>query len=424
MINKLTAIILSILASLSLWLYVVTVENPVGSATIYDIPVTFSGADVMQDDSGLIITSGGDATVTLAITGKRSVIQQVTSDNMVVTVDVSRIKTVGDYEMVYTVTFPDVVANEDISVTERTPSHVNFTVEKQASKVLEVRGILDGEIAEGYMAEQMTFDYEEITIEGPEAIVNTVSYALVVLPRTNLDKSVTTFLPYSLMDEDGNVVESGEIISDVTEIEVTQVVSKIKDVPLVVEFIAGGGATEKNVTTTIEPAVITVSGDATTVDSMNQILLDNIDLSEVNGNIVMEFPITIPNDVKNISGEETAMVTLKIHDLETSTISVSSIDYINIPPEYVANSVTQALQITLRAATSDIDDITEKNLRVVADLSQWTTEGVYTVPVMVFIDGFDEAGVLGDYTVVVSLTPDLGEEIEEDTGEDTDPAEE
>ncbi|MFI3313260.1 MAG: CdaR family protein, partial [Eubacteriales bacterium] len=342
----------------------------------------------------------------------------VEPDSVTITADVSRIKTVGDYEMVYTVEFPATVADEDISVTDRTPSHVNFTVEKQVSKVLEVRGILDGEIAEGYMAEAMTFDHEEITIEGPEAVVNTVSYAQVVLPRTNLDKSVTTMLPYTLMDAEGNVVNDSEIFADVVEIEVTQTVSKIKDIPLVMEFIAGGGATEKNVTTTIEPSTITVSGDATTVDSMNQIVLDNIDLSDVNGNIVMEFPITIPNDVKNISGEETAMVTLKIHGLGTSTISVSAIDFINVPPDYTASSITMELQINIRAATEDIGSIAEKNLRVVGDLSQWSTEGIYTVPVTVFVDGFDSAGVMGDYSVVVALEREVDEIIETVTSEE------
>lgn len=407
--NKLISMILALIASIALWIYVVTVENPVGTATIYDIPVTFYGADIIQEDSGLIITSGSDATVSLTISGKRSVIQAVQGDNMAITVDVSRVKTVGDYEMVYTVEFPTSVADEDISITDRTPNHVTFTVEKQVSKVLEVRGILDGEIAEGYMAEAMTFDYEEITIEGPEAIVNTISYALVVLPRTNLDKSVTTMLPYTLMDEEGNAVDDSEIFADITQIEVTQTVSKIKDIPLVVEFISGGGATEKNVTTTIEPAVITVSGDATTVDSMNQVVLDNIDLSDVNGNIVMEFPITLPNDVKNISGEETALVTLKILGLGTSTISVSNIDFINVPPDYTATSITMELQISIRAAAEDIGDIAEKNLRVVGDLAQWTTEGIYTVPVTVFVDGFETAGVMGEYSVVVALEKEVDE---------------
>lgn len=416
--NKLTAMILYLVAAVSLWLYVVTVENPVGSMTIYDIPVTFSGSDVIQEDSSLIITTGSDSSVTLVIQGKRSAIQKVDADNLAVTVDVSRIKTVGDYEMAYTVQFPTEVEDEDISITDRTPSHVNFTVEKQVTKVLEVRGVLDGEIAEGYMAEPMTFDYEEITISGPEAVINLVSYAQVVLPRTNLEKSVTTTLPYTLMDAEGNAASSDEIYAEITEIEVTQTVSKIKEVPLVVEFIAGGGATEKNVTTTIEPSVVTVSGDATIVEGINQIVLDNIDLSDINGNTVMEFPITIPNDMKNISGEEIATVTLKIHGLETATIPVSTVDFINVPPEYTATAVTQALAINLRAATEDIDNIAEKNIRIVADLSQWTTEGIYTVPVTVFIDGFETAGVLGDYTVVVALDKESEEDQESTTAEE------
>ena len=58
----------------------------------------------------------------------------------------------------------------------------------------------------------------------------------------------------------------------------------------------------------------------------------------------------------------------------------------------------------IRASTADISKITSNNLRVVADLSDYTTAGTNTVPVTIYIDGFPDAGVIGDeYTIVVTL---------------------
>ncbi len=410
--NRLLSISLALIASLALWVYVIMVENPVDSTVVYGIPVVFSGETDIQEDYGLIITQGEDTTIDLSISGKRSVLQQVKSNNVTITIDVSRLKNVGDYNMTYEIAWPDDVSDSDINIVERSPSHVDFTVEKQVSKVIEIKGILDGDVEEGYIAEPMSFDYEEITIYGPEAAVNAVSYGQVILSRTNLNKSVTTSLPFTLIGHSGNAVDTSEIVCDIFEIEVIQPVSKLKELPLVVEFIDGGGATSENVTREITPSTITVSGDAEIVDGINQIILDNIDLSEITGNTTLEYVIPIPNDVKNISGIEKATVDLKIHGLETATIMTTSVDFINVPEGLAATSMTNMVQVTVRAPMGVTSEIATNNVRLVADLATLTTEGTFVVPVTVYVDGFSGVGILGEYTVVVFLQTDTGEEIE------------
>ena len=48
--SKLITMAISLFAAICLWIYVVTVVNPDGSTTISNIPVTFSGADVLRED--------------------------------------------------------------------------------------------------------------------------------------------------------------------------------------------------------------------------------------------------------------------------------------------------------------------------------------------------------------------------------------
>ena len=54
--KKWLSLLCAIVVSLGLWVYVVTVENPEGSITIYNIPVTFSGEDLLREDYDLLIT--------------------------------------------------------------------------------------------------------------------------------------------------------------------------------------------------------------------------------------------------------------------------------------------------------------------------------------------------------------------------------
>ena len=55
--KKILSMLLAVVISLGIWLYVVLVENPEKTATLYNIPVTFSGEDVLREDYDLIIGS-------------------------------------------------------------------------------------------------------------------------------------------------------------------------------------------------------------------------------------------------------------------------------------------------------------------------------------------------------------------------------
>lgn len=406
--SKLLSFSIALLASLCLWLYVVTVVNPEGTTTIYGLPVTFSGEEELRTDQNLIITEGANSTVNLNLSGKRSMLQKLKSkpDSITVMLDVSRIKKVGEYNMSYSVLYPSGVADSDITEVDRSPNSISFTVERLASKPIEVKGVFDGDVAEGYMADPMSFNYSEITIDGPESLVNSVNYAQVILTGDNLSQTVTMSVKYQLIGMDGEPIVSDEITANVDEIEATLPVLQYKEIPLTVEFLAGGGATENDVVCEISPQTITVAGDPALLDENNQIVLGKIDLGELTGDEEVTMPIAINNKLRNVSGDETAVVSVKIRGLETKVIRASNIAITNVPSGYNATSMTQMLQVTVRAPSGEIGKISADHLRVVADLSaaKLTKEGSYTVPVTISVDGFDSAGVIGDYTIVVSLS--------------------
>ncbi len=416
--SKLFTMIIALLISAGLWFYVVTVENPEITMQFSDIPVVFTGLDELNEDRDLMITSGLDSTVSLRLSGKRSVINKLNEENIVITVDVSRITRAQNYTLNYTIDYPSEVSISSVQVENKQPSNLSVTVANVKSVSVPVRGELLGGTAEGFTTEPMTFDYDEITIRGPEELIERVSYALVTLERSDLEKSVTTTLPYVLMTEDGEPVESDEITSDVLEIEVTQPVVQFKQVPLSVDFIAGGGATDKDVVYEIDPDVITISGDASALAMVNQISLGNIDLSNLIRSGTYEFNILLPNNVKSISGEETATVTVEVRGLETKTVRVSNVEFIQVPDGFVPEAITQMQQVTIRASSADIVNITSSNVHAVADLSGISANvGTYTVPLTIEIYGYPDAGVIGSYNAVVSLSeeqPDIPDPVEEE----------
>lgn len=53
--NKIICLLISLFASFVLWSYVVTVINTEQTETIYNIPVTFIGTDILREQNLIII---------------------------------------------------------------------------------------------------------------------------------------------------------------------------------------------------------------------------------------------------------------------------------------------------------------------------------------------------------------------------------
>lgn len=406
--NKIFLFIISLIAASALWIYVVTVVNPEGERSISGIPVTFSGEDVLREDQSLVITSGKDITITAQFHGKNADLNKLLQqqDEIYAVVDVTRIRTAKNYSLSYDIKLPSSVQDAGISVSSRSPSAVSFTVQKQVTLPVQIVGDYSGvSVSDGYLLEKTSFDFDVVQVTGPEDVVNTIESARVVVTRSNLNKTVTDTVPVVLCDKNGDPVDTTNLTTDIDSVDVTLSVVKYKDVALEVEIIDGGGATSKDTKVEIDPATITLSGDASVLDAINKITLGTIDLAEVADNTVtLPFDIVIPNDTKNVSGVEQAKVTLNIRNKATAVIRATNIAFIHEPEGLEATSVTKQVQVTVRASAADIAKITSNNLRVVADLADYSIPGTNTVPVQIYIDGYPDAGYIGEYTIVVSLT--------------------
>lgn len=403
--NRITYIILSVIVACCLWLYVVSVENPEVEANISNIPVTFSGEEELLADRGFMLSSGKDSYVTLRVRTTRSVLQKLDRRNITVSVDVSGITAAGDYQRTFTIIWPDGVSENDVSVVSRSPSSISFSVARQASKSVELRGTLaDGcVVAEGYIAEEFEFSPETVTIRGAEEIISEVAYAQVEISRTNIDQTIDTTSTYTLMDKNGEVIDMEGITLETEEVNVRLPIIQKKQIWLRVDLNDGGGATDSDVKVSIEPEYITVAGDPDVLSTYNSITLASIDLYDVIDSTTETYPIVLINDVKNISGETEAKVTVEIKGLVTRSIEIDDFELINIPDGYYARAETNRLSVNVRGKESAVSQLLAGNIVAVADLSD-LNEGTMSVPVDIIINVKTDAGVVGDYSIYVTIT--------------------
>ena len=414
-INKIASsrsflVVISCLASVLLWLYVVNVENTDVETTISGIPVSYLGeADILADRQ-LIVKNKAEQTVSLTLYGKRSVISSLSRDNISVTVDLRDIKTTGTVDRVYDVSFSGGVKSSDVYTLAKSPAYISVSIDRMSSKRVEVRGESNITVADGYMAEPTEYNPDGITVSGPDEIISQIDCAWVVVERENLSKTVTSMMNYILVDENGNEVVSDEISVDTEQVEVTIPIVMYKDVVLTVDLIEGGGAKREDVVVDIKPDRISLSGDAQTLSAMNQISIGSIDLSSFETSDTQTFTIPISNDINNISGITEAEVTVTVKNLAVKRIIASNIEFINVSEGYTATPVTQYLEVKVRGPQEIVDLINAYNIRIVGDLSDLgQAVGRYAVETKIYIDGYSEAGAVGDYKVVVSIEKDGSE---------------
>ncbi len=403
--------VIAVLLSVTLWFYVTSQDGIEETRTISGIPVQFSGVERLEERSLMIV--GETPKVSVRVTGLPRVIASLNNENIIATVDVSRIEGASQLALAYTITYPSEYA-ASVTEADRAPDSVSVTIAEYTERDIPIVGVFDGSAAEGHVAggsEDFTFYPETLRVGGRLDLVNQIYAARVTVSGEKLTESVAGDFPYEFISNTGEVLKL-DVECETDLIYTVFPISVMKEIPLTVKFTDGGGATAKDAFATFDPAFITVSGDRVDMAAIKEILLGTVDLSQVRHGDVLTFPIPLANELTNVSGITEAKVTVSLPNLMTRTYITTNIEPINVPEGWTADIITGALAVEVRGTPSALASITGDNLRVVADLSGVKAEeNRFTMTAKVYLDNVGtDSGILGtDYKVVVALTEGVAE---------------
>ena len=396
-------IIISLLASFLLWTYIMFTEETTIEMTFSNVKVVYQGADDLRAARGLIVTDADAETVSVRLKGTRRVLGNLSSADLSAVIDVSGISQAREMQVSYSLQYPTNV-DKSITVLSKSPETISFSVVQEASKTLEVKGVFTGSVKDGYTAEPIQVEPSSITLYGPQEELDAVDSICVYVTRTDLDKSIEpTNCPYVLLDKDGNKLKPKEISGNYDTVSVSMPVLMNKDLPLTVSLVGGAGATEDNCVVEVEPKSIQVAGDTTVLQKLNQLVVTTVDLSSFATSYEATVTIPLGNDLKNLSGVTEATVRISVRGLETAKVTATNITTTGTNRR--VEIMTTSLDVTVRAPADTISQITADNVRVVVDLTNYrATSGTVAVPAKVYVDGFSNAGAIGEYVVNVHFT--------------------
>lgn len=398
-------VLLSVVIAFLLWLYVRAEQDPSTTGNFNHVQVQVTGTSVLTRQ-GLTVAGLSHETVDLKIEAPVSALENLRryQDDFWVTLDVSKCVE-GENKLSYTPNYPTNFNREGLVLQEGDPNTITVTVEKLYTKTFPVEFQLEGKVAKGYQAGTPAISPETVVVSGSVEQVSRIAKVVAVLQDDELDEQFAGDLPLTLLDASGNVLEDLDVTLDAAAAYVVVPVVVIKEIPLTVNFIMGGGVTsEKDYSYEIEPKTITVSGATQDVENLTELSLGSINLAEVVGSKTIPMQITLDPSLENVSGITTANVSVTINGLSTRTFEVDNIVLSNPPKGYTATAVNQVKSIMVRGQEEDLALIDASQIRIVVDMTDFSNEGTYSVPARVYLDASGSVGVIGEYSVVVNIS--------------------
>ncbi len=398
-------LVISLVASLSIWIYVTSEETDNFKTTFRNVRIEVVGEEALRSSRNLIITDLNTSSVTVEVTGPRRVVAPMDADDLVAQLDVSKLTRAAYTTLKYDIVFDPSVDERYITVEKKTPEYVNFTVSQLISTPIQVRGGFEGRSADGYTAETPVFEPSTITVTGPEAYLKDVAYAYVSFGQdVVVDSTYSVEAAYTLMDKNGEQLSTEYLSCDPDVIRATLPILQVKNVGLGVDLIEGAGATKANTKITIEPSTVTLAGDSSILGGVNRITLGTIDLTDFASTFTETYPITIDNELRNVTGITEAKVTVEIVGLSTKSFRVSNLSYIGAAEGTNVELLTESIEVVIRGTDEQLEKIKAENIRAVADLAEIRdSTGSYMPNARIYVDGVTDVGAVGDYAISVEI---------------------
>ena len=405
--NKIWSLILSVALATGLWLYVITTVSPGSTATIDNIPVVFEGETWLLENRNLMITEGLDTTVDLEVSGNRSDLNKLNPSNMILKVDLTKVYESGMANLSYSIGYPSDVPSGAITVERRSPAAIRLTVEKRLTREIPVNVVFTGAVPENFIAdtENVVLDYPVINIKGPASVVEKVAQARIDIDLQERTESLSESYRYTLCDEEGNPIDVEQITTDVAEVHLDVKILRYQVVPLKLNVVYGGGATEGYTRYEIKPDSIRISGSEAVLADLTELVLGTVNFAERTENEQMVFQINLPEGVTNLTGITEATAEIRFVGLSIKEFTTENIKVINVPEGLDYELMSEVVKVTLRGPTAKINQINPEDIEVTVDLTGKEV-GASTVKATIAVRGNteDTIGAVGSHTVSVTLS--------------------
>jgi len=202
--------LLSLFLAIILWLYIASGENP--------IVENFIDVSLIQNNlSEDLVIKEFPINVSMGIKGPKNIINNISSHQIIGTVNFSEINTEGLYKLKV-----EVVAPKGIQITRIIPPEIKVEVEKVLTKEIEVEYSLIGVPEKGYsLTDEPQFNPFKVKIIGAQSVLENTKQIICAIDISGIKEDLSRKLTVKAVDINGNEIKEIKIEPDIVEVSIS-----------------------------------------------------------------------------------------------------------------------------------------------------------------------------------------------------------
>lgn len=385
--NNIGLKLLAILFAVGLWVAVVNIDNPSVRKTM-TISVTMKNQDYITSMGKYLDTLGDNNTITFSYTTTRSIWQNISASDFSATADLKKIeaKESGNYRVPVTVT---PTRNASQITIETKQIYLDVSLEDLAKQQFQIKANTLGTVADGCALGTIKIDGANvIQVSGPVSVVSRIESVLATVNVEQMATDVTDYAVLVFYDENGEVIDTTKLEKSVENVKVTAQILNTKDVPLVLSTIGKPADGYQLAKVSSDPVTVRVKGMASTLNTLDKILIpaEVLDVTGAAANIEKTIDIStyLPNGVSLvISSDAKVNVTAEMEKIESKefVIPVENLTAAGLRSGYLLSYTERYLTIYVRAGKTALGHLNVEDIKGTIH-AETLEEGVQLVPVV------------------------------------------
>ncbi len=394
--NKSALKVLSIVVALFIWVFVLNTSNPYETTTFKGIPLKVQNEDFLAEND-YVLKNNYKTSIDITIRGRHDSINKVKDSDFEASIDFSTIEGAADTYLAINGPF---CSAKDISIISYNPENIEIMLSRITSKSFPLELSSNITVKSGYKVISVAPNVDSLTLNGEEALINSVDRVVASIDIKDLDKDVNKVVECKALNNEGKEIA---ILSRNLTAEVSVKVAKAVAVSLVANGSINDNYTE--VSRTVTPNVVYIIGTTSVLAKVTDLKTEPVSIKDLTANLTTKVPLVLPEGVKLAEIGNEVDVNIIVEQILNNTFEIVGGDIILLN-KLTDGSVeyrikTEKVSIQLKGRKSLLDDISSASLHPTVDVSN-LSEGTHRIPLKLSLpslvkitqDGFIEVEVV------------------------------
>ncbi len=403
--NNILLKIVSVAIAVMFWLVVVNVDDPIIKTQIPGVVVQVQNEAYIESGGKMSMIEEGQNVITVEVTGKRSIVDKLTEEDLVATADLKQIVNMNTEPIMVPIT----VNCSELKSADLIPNPRNLSVdidEIMTQEYIVTVASGEGQPGKGYEIGTLSADPDKIKITGPQSLVRKIDKVVATVDPTNIKEDTTKLVGLEIIDRNQEKFSENKMgylkyDTSVPEVSVSVDLWAIRnDVAIKGGYVGSPADGYKVDKISFTPGHISVAGSEEALKALaaagNSIQVPDGTIDVTGKKADFETKVNIeqllPDGIKltkDTSDTAIAAVNILSQDSKEYSIPTTSITGQNVQNGLQLVYETEKVQIRIRENGRELEQLKESDIRASVDLIG-KTEGSYQIPVKIELpDGYE-----------------------------------